>query len=224
MTHGPSGGPVRQVPELSCCKAPADHPVSMMTCCISQRSQVQASSCLCRCNALQLQTAQCACAPARAAVPLHNHLCYSDMYRPVFTHDTFQAANCATAVAAMANWPTQKLLVLPGPKLVPGAAPTGWQLPTVPSACKDTVVRHPQDFCTSGMNTAGSKRPAEMPYAMAYVNRAVPVVSGVGLYSAKQQQQQHIQHNVESIHGPEAACMQVIHTTNACYSCVNKPL
>jgi hypothetical protein len=48
--------------------------------------------------------------------------------------------------AAMANCPTQKLLLLSRPKLGSGWYPTGWQLPTVPSGCKDTVERQCQAF------------------------------------------------------------------------------
>lgn len=60
-----------------------------------------------------------------------------------------EAASCATAAAAITNWPTQKLLVLFGPKWA-GARPTGWQFPTVPSGCSDTVVRQAQAFSTTG--------------------------------------------------------------------------
>lgn len=93
--------------------------------------------------------------------------CYAYAVCSRDNQNTHAAASCATAAAAIAKCPTQKLLLLSGPKLTPGAAPTGWQLPTVPSACSDTAVRQPQDLSTTGVNMPGSRSPADMPYAMA---------------------------------------------------------
>ena len=91
------------------------------------------------------------------------HQLKTSHHRPV---STTYSASCAIAAAAIANCPTQKLLLLSLPKFGLGAYPTGWQLPMLPSACKDTVVRHSQAFSTAGRYTATSRMPADMPYAM----------------------------------------------------------